>query len=188
MNDAFKNIVKDELHKLLDVGIIYSISNIQWVPPLVIVSKKNGKLWICVDYKELKKATQKHHFPLPFIDKVLDTLAWKEFLSFLLGFSGYNQIQIVHEDKDKDTSTCPWETFSYRVLPFCLCNVPATFQRKILGIFSDLVNDSVDIYMDDFTPYLDSFTKSFGNLEKVLERCKHTHVSLTTIKCHMMMT
>ena len=92
MNPALKNIVKEELQKLLDVGFIYPILDSQWVSPLVIVPKKNGKWRICVDYRELNKATQKDHFPLPFIDQVLDTLVGKKFFSFMDGFSGYNQI------------------------------------------------------------------------------------------------
>ena len=98
MNPTLKNIVKEELQKLLDVGFIYPISDSQWVSPLVIVPKNNGKWRICVDYRELNKATQKEHFPLPFIDQVLDNLAGKKFFSFLDGFGGYNQIQIALED------------------------------------------------------------------------------------------
>lgn len=63
MSPTLKNIIKDELHKLLDIGIIYPISNNQWVSPLVIIPKKNGKWWICVDYRELNKETLKDHFP-----------------------------------------------------------------------------------------------------------------------------
>ena len=98
MNPTLKNIVKEELHKLLDAGFIYPISDSQWVSPLVMVPKKNGKWRICMDYRELNKAMQKDHFPLPFIDQVLDTLAGKKFFSFLDGFSGYNQIQIAPKD------------------------------------------------------------------------------------------
>ena len=97
-NLALKNIVKEELQKLLDAGFIYPMSNSEWVSPLVLVPKKNGKWRICFDYRELKKATKKDHFPLPFIDQVLDGLAGKKFFSFLDGFSGYNQIQIYLED------------------------------------------------------------------------------------------
>ena len=103
MNPALKRIVKEELQKLLDVGFIYPISDSQWVSPLVMFPKKNGKWWICVDYRELNKATQKDRFPLPFLDQVLDTLAGKKFFSFLDGFSGYYQIQISPEDQDKTT-------------------------------------------------------------------------------------
>ena len=77
MNPILKEIVKEELQKLLKVGFIYPISDSQWVSPLVVVPKKNGKWHICVDYRELNKATLKDYFPLPFIDQVLDTLAGK---------------------------------------------------------------------------------------------------------------
>jgi len=83
------------------VNFIYPILDSKWVSPLVVVSKKNGKWRICVDYRELKKATQKDHFPLPFIDQVLDTLAGKKLFSFLDGFSGYNQIQSPPKTKTK---------------------------------------------------------------------------------------
>ena len=88
MNPAMKEIVKTKLQKLLNVGFIYPISDNQWVSPLVVVPNKNGKWRICVDYRELNKATQKDHFPLPFIDQVLDNLSSKKYFSFLDGFSG----------------------------------------------------------------------------------------------------
>ncbi len=118
MNPTMKEIVKEELQKLLNVGFIYPISDSQWVSPLVIVPKKNGKWRVCVDYRELNKATLKDHFPLPFIDQVLDSLAGKKYFSFLDGFSGYNQIRIATEDQDKTTFTCPWGTYAYKVFPF----------------------------------------------------------------------
>ena len=103
--------------------------------------------------ENLTKPPRKPNFPLPFIDQVLDSLVGKKLFSFLDGFSGYNQIQISLKDYDKTTFTSPWGTFAYRVLPFGLCNAPATFQRVVLSIFSELVHDSVEIYMDDFTTY-----------------------------------
>ena len=180
--------MKEEIQKLLEAGFIYPISDSEWVSPLVIVPKKNGKWRVYVDYRELNKATQKDHFPLPFIDQVLDTLSGKKFFSFLDGFSEYNQIQIAPEDQDKTTFTYPWGTFAYRVLPFGLCNAPATFQRAVIGIFSELVNDSMEIFMDDFTPYGKDFEEALENLKKVLTRCEQTQLSLSTEKCHMMMS
>ena len=94
MNPALKDIVKEELQKLLDARFIYRILDSGWVSPLVLVPKKNGKWKIFFYYRELNKATKKDHFPLPFIDQVLDGLARKKFFSFLDGFSGYNQFQI----------------------------------------------------------------------------------------------
>jgi hypothetical protein len=188
MNPNLKEILKEELQKLLNAGFIYPISDSEWVSPLVIVPKKNGKWRVCVDYRALNKATQKDHFPLPFIDQVLDSLSGKKFFSFLDGFSGYNQIKIAPQDQDKTTFTSPWGTFAYRVLPFGLCNAPATFQRAVLGIFSDMLNDSMEIFMDDFTPYGVSFQEALENLEKVLKRCIQAQLSLSTEKCHMMMS
>ena len=123
---------------------------------------------------------------MPFIDQVLDGLARKNLFSFLDSFSGYNKIQIIPEDQDKTTFTCPWGTFSYRVLPFGLCNAPATFQRVVLCIFSELVHDSVKIYMDDFTPYGDEFQEDLSNLGKVLRRCIKMHLSLSPEKCEFL--
>ena len=151
-------------------------------------TQENGKWRVCVDYRELNKDTQKDHFPFPFIDQVFDTLSGKKFFSFLDGFSGYNQIQIAPEDQDKTTFTCPWGTFSYRVLPFGLCNAPTTFQRVVISIFSELVNDSMEIFMDDFTSYGKDFEEALENLKKVLTHCEQTQLSLSTEKCHMMMS
>ena len=107
MNPSLKDIVKDELHKLLNANFIYPISDSKWVSPLVIVPKKNEKWRVCVDFRELNKATLQDYFPLPFIDQVLHTLSGKKYFSFLDGYSGYNQIQIALEDQDKTTFTCP---------------------------------------------------------------------------------
>jgi hypothetical protein len=165
MNPTLKYIVKEEIQKLLNVGFIYPISDGKWVSPLVVVPKKVTEKWrICVDLWELNKATLKDYFPLPFIDQVLDNLSRMKYFSFLDGYSGYNQILIAPEDQDKNTFTCPWGTF----LPIGLCNSPATFQRAVLGIFSNLIHDCVEVYMDDFTVYGNTYQEALDNIEKVL--------------------
>ena len=120
MNPILKDIVKDALQKLLNANFIYPIFDSKWVSPLVIVPEKNGKWRVCVDFRKLNRATLRDYFPLPFINQVLDTLSGKQYFSFLDGYSGYNQIQIALEHQEKTTLTCPWGTFSYRVLPFVL--------------------------------------------------------------------
>jgi hypothetical protein len=180
MNPNLKEIVKEEFQKLLNDDFIYPISDNEWISPLVIVPKKNGKWRVCVDYKALNKSTRKDHFPLPFIDQVLDNLAGKKFFSFLDGFNGYNQIKIAPQDQSKITFTNPWGTVSYKVLPFGLCNAPTTFQRVLIGIFSDMVNDCMEISMDEFTPYGIDFDEALANLEKVLKICIQSHLSLST--------
>lgn len=188
MNHMMKEIVKEELQKLLQVVFIYPISDSQSVSPLVLVPNKKGKWRICVDYRELNKTTLKYHFPLPFIDQVLDSLAGKKLFSFLDGFSGYNHIKIALGDQDKTTFTCPWGTYAYNVFPFGLCNAPAIFQRADLAIFVDLIHECVEVYMDDFIVYGDTFDDCLNNIEKVLKRCIETNLSLYNEKCFMMLT
>jgi hypothetical protein len=95
INPALKDLVKEEIQKLLNVVFIYPISKIKWVSPFVVVPNKvTGKWRICVDFRELNKATLKDYFPLPFIDQVLDTLSGNKYFSFLDGYNKYNQILI----------------------------------------------------------------------------------------------
>ena len=161
MNPTLKDIVKEELQKLLIVDFFYPISDSKWVSPLVVVPKKvTGRWRICVVFRELNKAMLKNYFPLPFINQVLDTLSGKQYFSFLDRYSGYNQILITPKDQDNTTFTCPWGTCTYRFFPFGLCNAPATFQRAALGIFSDLIHDCVEVYMDEFMAYVNTFQEA----------------------------
>ena len=105
---------------------------------------------VCMDYRKLNKATRKDHFPLPFIDQMLDRLAGYSYYCFLDGYSGHNQIAIALEDQEKTTFTCPYGTFAFRRIPFGLCNAPTTFRRCIMAIFSNMVEDIMEIFMDDF--------------------------------------
>ena len=94
---------------------------------------------VCIDYRKLNVVTRKDHFPFPFIDQVLEGVSGHRFYCFLDGYSGYFQIKIDVEDKEKTTFTCPLGTYAYRRMPFGLYNAPATFQRCMLSIFSDMV-------------------------------------------------
>ena len=99
------------------------------------------KIRVCIDYQKLNAATCKDHFPLPFIGQMLERLAGHEYYCFLDGYSGYNQIPIAPEDQEKTTFTCSFGTFAYRRMPFGLYNTPATFQRYMLSLFSDMVKN-----------------------------------------------
>ncbi|XP_070055106.1 uncharacterized protein [Nicotiana tomentosiformis] len=169
LNPNMKEVVKKEVIKWLDAGIIFPIFDSNWVSPVQCVPKKGGMAvvqnennelistrivmgWrICMDYRKLNTATQKDHFPLPFIDQILDRLAgWSHFY-FLDGYSGYNQISIAPEDREKISFTCPYDIFAFRIMPFGLCNAPAIFQRCMLAIFTDMVEDIMEVFMDDFS-------------------------------------
>ncbi|RDX98627.1 Retrovirus-related Pol polyprotein, partial [Mucuna pruriens] len=196
MNLTILDMVKKEVTKLLAVGIIYPISNSQWVSPVQVVHKKSGMTimknqhdelvpmriqnsWqVYIDYRRLNQATPKDHFPLPFIYQVLEKLAGRSHYCFLNGFSGYMQIHIAPKDQHKTTFTCP----------FGLCNAPSTFQRCMTSIFLDLLQECMEVFMDDFTVYADLFDACLENLSKVLTRCIDTNLVLNFEKCHLMVT
>ena len=125
-----KEVVRKEVLKWLDVGVIYPISDSAWVSPVQVVPKKRGTTvlktennillpsrivtgWrICIDYHKLDNATRKDHFPLPFLDQMLDRLVGQEYYYFLDEYSDYNQIAIALEDQENMTFTCPYGTFT----------------------------------------------------------------------------
>ena len=196
LNPVMKEVVRKEVLKLLNAGFIYAISDSPWVSPVHVVPKKGGFTvihnekneliptrtvtgWrVCIDYRKLNTATRKDHFPLPFIDQMLDRLAGHPHFCFLDGYSGYNHIAIAPEDQEKTTFTCSYGTFAFRRMPFGLCNAPATFQRCMMSMFSDLVEEVMEIFMDDFTVYGSSFDQCLKNLETVLQRCQDKQLAL----------
>ncbi|XP_074305170.1 uncharacterized protein LOC141640182 [Silene latifolia] len=188
LNPPMMEVVKEEVIKLLQMGIIFPISDSQWVSPTQVVPKKGGVTvikntqgaliptrlqtgWrVCIDYRRLNQVTWKDHFPLPFLDQMLERLGGKEYYCFLDGYSGYFQIPIHPEDQSKTTFTCPFGTYAYRRMPFGLCNAPGTFQRCMMSIFSDYVERILEVFMDDFTIHGDSFDSCLDHLAMVLSR------------------
>ncbi|GJW22282.1 reverse transcriptase domain-containing protein [Tanacetum coccineum] len=204
VNPKIHEVIKKEVIKLLDAGMIYPISDSPWVSPIHCVPKKGGMTvvaneeneliltrlvtgWrVCIDYRKLNEATRKDHFPLPFMDQMLERLAGNEFYCFLDGFSGYFQIPIDPHDQEKMTFTCPYGTFAYRRMPFGLCNAPGTFQRCMMAIFHDMIEKTMEVFMDDFSVFGDNFDSCLSNLERMLKRCEDTNLVLNWEKCHFM--
>nr|GFB42341.1 DNA-directed DNA polymerase [Tanacetum cinerariifolium] len=124
---------------------------------------------VCINYRKLNEATRKDHFPLPFMDQMLERLAGNEYYCFLDGFSGYFQIPIDPRNQEKTTFTCPYRTFAYRRMPFGLCNAPDTFQRCMLAIFHDMVEKTMEVFMDDFSVFGNSFKNCLSRLDKMLQ-------------------
>ncbi|GJS94924.1 reverse transcriptase domain-containing protein [Tanacetum coccineum] len=204
VNPKIHEVIKKEVIKLLNAGMIYPISDSPWVSPVHCVPKKGGITvvanedneliptrlvtgWrVCIDYRKLHEATRKDHFPLPFMDQMLKRLAENKFYCFLDGFSGYFQIPIDPQDQEKTTFTCPYGTFAYRRMPFGLCNDPGTFQRCMICIFHDMIKKTMEVFMDDFLVFGDSFATCLSNLDKMLKRCEDTNLVLNWEKCHFM--
>ena len=119
--------------------------------------------------QKLNTATRNDHYPLPFINEMLDRLVGHPHYCFLDGYFGYKQIVIALKDQEKTTFTCPYGTFAFRRMSFGLCNAPATFQRCMMSMFSNLVEEAIEIFMDDFSVYGSSFEKCLENLETTSE-------------------
>jgi hypothetical protein len=189
-------VMKKEVLKLLHAEIIYPIPYSDWVSPVQVVPKKGGMTIIennknelipqpiitgwrmCIDYQKLSAATKKDHFPLPFIDEMLERLVKHSFFCFLNGYSGYHQIPIHPDDQGKTTFTCLYGTYAYRRMLFGLCNAPASFQWCMMSIFSDIIEEIMEVFMDDFSIYRKTFDHCLENLDKVLQRCQEKDLVL----------
>nr|GEW70086.1 hypothetical protein [Tanacetum cinerariifolium] len=141
---------------------------------------------VCIDDRKLNEATRKDHFPLPFMDQMLERLAGNEYYCFLYRFSGYFQIPIDPKDQEKTTFTCPYGTFAYKCMSFGLYNAPGTFQRYMMAIFHDMIEQTMKVFMDDFLVFKNSFSTCLTNLEKMLKRCEDTKLALNWEKSHFM--
>ncbi|RVW63902.1 Retrovirus-related Pol polyprotein from transposon 17.6 [Vitis vinifera] len=159
LNPHLQEVVRAEVLKLLQAGIIYPISDSPWVSPTQVVPKKSSIT-------------------------VIQNEKGEEITTHLT--SGYFQIEIDVEDQENTTFTCPFGTYAYKRMPFGLCNAPTTFQRCMLSIFSDMVERIMEVFMDDITVYGGTFEECLINLEAVLHRCIEKDLVLNWEKCHFM--
>nr|GEU94148.1 reverse transcriptase domain-containing protein [Tanacetum cinerariifolium] len=203
VNPKIHKVIRKEVIKLFDAGMIYPISDSPWVSSIHCVPKKGGITvvenennqliptrlvvgWrVCIDYRKLNDATRKDHFPLPFMDQMLERLAGNEFCCFLDGFSSNFQIPINLPDQENTTFTCPYGTFAYRRMPFGLCNAPGTFQRCMMAMFHDMIEKTMEVFMDDFLVFGDLFSLCLSHLDTMLW-CEDTNLVLNWEKCHFM--
>ena len=141
---------------------------------------------VCIDYRKLNATTKKDHFPLPFIDQILDRLAGQTYFCFLDGYSGYNQITIHPDNHEKTTLTCPFGTFAFRPMPFGLCNAPSDIPKMYDGdIFRFPWRQSRGL-LDDFSVFGDDFDSCLAHLTKILEVSVRKRLVLSWEKSHFM--
>nr|GFB35445.1 reverse transcriptase domain-containing protein [Tanacetum cinerariifolium] len=211
-----KNLKVDEREALINVlkshkqAIALKISDIEgidlspWVSLIHYVPKKGGmtvvanenndliptKLvtgWrVCIDYRKLNDVTRKDHFPLPFMDQMLERLAWDEFYCFLDGFSGYFQIPIDPQDQEKLLSHALMEPSRTDACHLACVMLQVLSQRCMMSIFHDMIKKTMEVFMDDFSVFGDSFSSCLTNLDKMLNRCEETNLVLNWEKCHFM--
>eukprot|EP00253_Pinus_taeda_P010803 PITA_10803 len=175
-------LIEKEVKKLFDAKIIVPIRFSNWLSNLVPVRKKNGEIRICIDFRNLNKASLKDNYPLPKMDLILQNIVGSQRMSMLDGFSGYNQILVHLDDQEKTTFTTPWGTFMYAKMPFGLMNAGATFQRAMDIAFAEEKDKSVVVYLDDITVFSKREEDHLKHLEKILLKCRRFGISLNPTK------
>lgn len=174
--------VQEHIKDLLAKDIIRP-STSPYSSPIVIVRKKSGEIRMCVDYRRLNAVTRRDSFPLPRIEESLDAVGGAKYFSSIDLASGYYQLAVAEEDKEKTAFTCPFGLFEFNRLPFGLCNAPATFQRLMQSVMHDHIFRILICYLDDLLVFSGSFDDHLSNLEEVFRRLREVGVKLNPSKC-----
>ena len=175
--------IKEEVTKQLKVGFIKLVHQAKWIDNVVLVHEKDGKVRLCVDFRDLTKACPKDDSSLPHIDVLVDNTTSSALMSFMDGFSGYNQIKMAPRDMTKTTFTMEWGIYCYIVMPFGLKNVSATYQRMATTLLHDIMHNEVEMYVDDMIVKANEREGHIVNLRKFFERIKEYRLRLNPQKC-----
>ncbi|CAL8992411.1 unnamed protein product [Prunus brigantina] len=175
--------IKVEIEKLLAAGFIKPIKHPTWLANIVPVKKKTGVIRVCTDYRDLNRACPKDEFPLPNMDILIDSTSGQGMLSFMDGFSGYNQIKMSPKDAEKTAFRTPYGNFYYTVMPFGLKNAGATYQRAMTAVFHDMMGKEVEDYVDDLVVKSRTRGSHQEVLRRVLERCRLYGLKMNPKKC-----
>jgi hypothetical protein len=147
--------------------------------PIVVIPKKNGTLGICIDFRKLNVAIKKDPYPLPFIDEMLNTIAWYE------AYLGYHQISIALEDRYKIAFVTDWGAFIWKVMPFGMKNGPLTYERVVIKTSKEYLDNFMKIFLDDFIVYSD-MESPMHKFKLCFQKCKEYGISLNIDKCASM--
>ena len=142
MHPKLEPLIQSEVKKLLDARIIFKVKHSEWASNLVLVRKKLGEIRLCMDFRNLNRASDKDNYPVPPMEQLLQLVSGSELFSLLDGFSGYNQVLVAEEDRLKTTFRTKWGTFAFRRMPFGLINAGETFQRAMDIDFRGIIGRS----------------------------------------------
>jgi hypothetical protein len=177
--------VKAEIQRLYDAGFIRPCRYAEWISSIVPVIKTNGKVRVCIDFRDLNKATPKDEYPMPVADQLVDAASGHKILSFMDGNAGYNQIFMAEEDIHKTAFRCPGAIglFEWVVMTFGLKSAGATYQRAMNYIYHDLIGWLVEVYIDDVVVKSKEIEDHIADLRKVFERTRKYGLKMNPTKC-----
>ena len=176
--------VDKHVESMIQKGVVQPSSS-PWASPVVLVKKKDGTTRFCIDYRKLNDITVKDAYPLPLIDQSLDHLAGAKWFSTLDLFSGYWQVTVNPNDRPKTAFATRHGLYEFSVMPFGLCNAPATFERLMERVLSGLQFDICLVYLDDIIVTARTFDEMINNLSKVFDRLSAAGFKLKAKKCDL---
>lgn len=179
-----KKIEQEEIKKMLDNGIIEP-SKSAWSSPIVLVPKKDGSTRFCVDYRKLNEITIKDAYPLPRVDDCLDALANSKWFSSMDLNSGFWQIGMAEEHREKTAFSTSLGLFHFKVMPFGLCNSPSTLSRLLEDVLRGLQWEECLLYMDDIIVPGSTFAEALQRIEIIFERLRDANLKLKPSKCNL---
>ena len=175
--------INEEVDKLLQAGAIREVEYPEWLANVVLVKKANGKWRLCIDFTDINRACPKDNFPLPRIYLIVDATAGHELLSFMDAFSGYNQINMDLNDQEKTSFVTGQGTYCYRVMPFGLKNVGATFQRLVNWMFQKQIGTTMEVYIDDMLVKSTTTELHIAHLSEAFQILRKYNMKLNPAKC-----
>ena len=181
---AKKVVAEKEIAKMLERDVIVP-STSPWSSPVCMVTKKDGTIRFCIDYRKLNGLTKKNSYPLPRIDETLDSLGGNQWFCTLDLESGYWQVGMNPRDMEKTAFSSHIGLYQYNVMPFGLCNAPATFEAMMETLLSDLLWKKCLVYLDDVIVFGKTFNECASNLEEVLKRIISNGLKLKPKKCNL---
>ena len=182
-----RRVIESEVSRMLEEKIIEP-SKSPWASPVVLISKKDGSVRFCIDYRKLNLLTTKDVYPLPRIDDSLAALSGGKFFSTLDLTSGYHQIRMDPKSKDKTAFITGGGLYQYIVMPFGLTNSPATFQRFMDAVLAGYKWKFLLVYMDDICVFSSTFDEHIAELKLVFDRLRESRLKLKPSKCHFCQT